>query len=330
MPEVRLLSGKNVQELLGMDEAISVLEKAFTELVEGRVVMPVRTAVRNEAADGVALFMPAFLPKMSAFGAKIVTVYPQNPAKFSLPAVMGTVILLDPETGAPLCIMDAGYLTAMRTGAVSGVATKYLARQDAKVHGILGTGVQARTQAWAVATVRKLEKCLVHSIDPMEKKLAFAKDVESLTGVPTQVAESAESLVSQADVLTVATSSATPIISGEWLKEGTHINAIGSHAPKMRELDTPTVQRSKVVVDSLPACQAEAGDFLIPIAENAWSWDKVYAELGELTSGKKPGRTSPSEITLFKSVGLALQDVSTAAFVFEKAVRLSAGQLVQL
>ena len=330
MPEVRLLSGKDVETLLSMDEAISVLESAFTELIEGRVVMPVRTPIRNEDADGVALFMPAFLPSLSALGAKIVTVYPHNPTKFSLPAVMGTVMLLDPATGAPVCIMDAGYLTAMRTGAVSGVATKYLAREDAKVHSILGTGVQARTQAWAVATVRKLEKCLVHSIDPMDKKQAFAKEVESLTGVSTGVADSAESAVAEADILTLATSSASPVLSGEWLKPGTHINAIGSHAPKMRELDTLTVQRSKVVVDSLTACQAEAGDFIIPVSENAWSWDKVYAELGELTSKKKQGRENPSEITLFKSVGLAIQDISTAKLVLQKAINLSIGQIAVL
>jgi len=172
-----------------MADAISILEDAFSELAQKRVIMPTRTPIRNEEADGVSLFMPAFIPKMGALGAKIVTVYPNNPSKHNLPAVMGLLILIEAETGRPICVMDAGYLTAVRTGAVSGLATKYLARQDSKIHTIFGTGVQARTQAWAVATARKLEKCICYSIDPHEKKQAFAQEVEKLTNVPTVVAD---------------------------------------------------------------------------------------------------------------------------------------------
>ncbi len=233
MPTVKLLSRKDVESLLSMEEAISVLEEAFVELAEGRVIMPQRTAVKNNDVEGVSLFMPAFIPKISALGTKIVTVYNKNPTKHNLPAVMATVILLDPETGAPISIMEAGFLTAIRTGAVSGVATKYLARPDAKVHTIIGTGIQAKTQAWAVSKVRDVNECIVFSLDPKEAQMSFCQNVEALTKVPTRIADDKETAVKNADILTLATSASQPVIDGHWIKEGTHINGIGSHSPTM-------------------------------------------------------------------------------------------------
>ncbi len=319
MAKVKLLSRADVEKLLTMEEAISSLESAFAELSQGRAEMPQRTPIRNADATGVVLFMPAFIPRLSALGTKVVSVFNDNPAKHNLPAVQGIVVLINPENGSPLAIMDASYLTAVRTGAVSGVATKFLAREDAQTHVLLGSGVQAKTQAWAVATVRKLKECLVYSIDPEEKKIAFCADVESLTGVRTTVAEDAEGAVRKADILTLATSAREPIINGDWIKPGTHINGIGSHAPSMREIDADTLRRSKVICDSLRACQAEAGDLIIPAEEGKWDWRKVYAELGQLITGELVGRENDDEITLFKSVGLAIQDMSTAALVYGKA-----------
>ena len=325
MAAVKLLARGDVKQLLTMEGAIGILEDAFAGLAHGGVVMPVRTPIRTPEHEGLALFMPAYVPSLGALGAKVVTVYKHNPAKHNLPNVMGTILLLNPETGAPVCIMDGGYLTAVRTGAVSGLATKHLARPDAKVHALFGTGVQAKTQAWAVATVRPLAKCLVFSVDDNAKKQAFAAEVQELTGVPTEVASDAEPAVRAADILTLATSAAKPVIDGAWVQPGTHINAIGSHAPGMRELDTATVVKSRIFPDSLEACKAEAGDFQLPVEEGAWSWDAVAAELGEVVAGMKPGRTSPEDITLFKSVGLALQDLATASFVFQQAVERGAG-----
>jgi len=325
MPEVRLLSRSHVQELLTMEGAIRILEEAFAEFAAGKVVMPVRTPIRTPEPGGLALFMPAYIPRLGALGAKVVTVYRDNPAKFGLPNVMGTIILLHPETGAPACIMDGGYLTAVRTGAVSGVATKHLAREDARVHTLFGTGVQARTQAWAVSCVRTLERCFVYSVDPEEKQREFAREVSALTGVPTEVAKDAESAVRACDILTLATSAKDPVVEGAWIQPGTHINAIGSHAPGMRELDTATVVKSRVFPDSLEACRAEAGDLQLPVEEGSWDWGQVAAELGQVVAGIKPGREAPGDITLFKSVGLALQDLATASFVYREAVARGVG-----
>jgi len=252
-------------------------------------------------------------------------VFGSNPQQ-GLPAVLGTIILLDPKTGDTLCIMEGGYLTAMRTGGVSGVATKYMARKDSKVHTLFGTGVQARTQAWAVAEAAALEKSVVFSVDPPEKQQAFADEIAQLTGVPAEVAADAPTAVEACDILTLATSAKDPIVDGAWLKPGTHINSIGSHAPAMRELDSVTVQKSKVICDLTSACQAEAGDFIIPAEQGEWSWDKVRGDLGQVVRGEIPGRQADDEITLFKSVGLAVQDMSTAYQVYQEALKQGVGQ----
>jgi len=325
MAKVRLLSRAHVQELITMEGAINILEQAFADFATGNVIMPTRTPITAPEFAGLSLFMPAYIPGLKALGAKVVTVYTDNPAKFNLPNVMGTIILLNPETGAPICIMDGGYLTAVRTGAVSGLATKYLARMDAKVHTLFGTGVQARTQAWAVAKTRELERCLIYSVDDDETKQAFAREATKITGVQTEVAKDAESAVRACDILTLATSAKEPIINGAWVEPGTHINAIGSHAPGMRELDTAIVVKSKVFPDSAEACRAEAGDFQIPIEEGAWSMDNIAAELGEVVAGTKNGRVADSDITLFKSVGLALQDLATATYVYKEAAERGVG-----
>ncbi len=325
MPKVRLLSKANVAEVLTIEGAIAILESAFADFASGKVTMPARTPITLPEHNGLALFMPAHISGLGSLGAKIVTVYKDNPAKHKLPNVMGTILLLDPETGAPVCIMDGGYLTAVRTGAVSGLATKFLARADARLHTLFGTGVQARTQAWAVAKARKLDRILLFSLDDEAAKRAFANDIAALTGVDTEIAKDAEGAVRAADILTLATSAVKPIIDGTWLEPGLHINAIGSHAPGARELDTKSVVRSKVFVDSLDACKAEAGDFQIPVEENAWKWESVAGEIGQVVTGAKPGRENDREITLFKSVGLALQDIATAGFVFSEALARNIG-----
>lgn len=315
-----LLKREDVQQLLDMPSTIEILEQAFAELSAGRVNMPQRTVVKVEQGPGVALFMPAFIPQLSALGAKVVTVFGKNPAERDLPAVLGTIILLDTLTGVPVCIMEGGYLTAMRTGGVSGVATKFLARRSAKVHALFGAGVQAKAQAQAVAAVRQLERCVVFSVDPPEQQRVFADWVGKITGVPTTFAASAREAVEQCDILTLATSAANPVIEGTWIKPGTHINGIGSHAPTMREIDTATVIRSKVICDLTAACQAEAGDLMIPADNDQWSWERVHGDLGQVVSGAIAGRENEDEITLFKSVGLAVQDISVANHVFLKAL----------
>lgn len=321
-----LLNRDTVRELLDMKATIEITERAFIELAKGSALLPQRTPLKIEQGPGVALFMPSYIPELEALGAKIVTVFGRNPEDYELPAVLGTIVLLDPATGAPVCIMEGGLLTAMRTAGVSGVATKFLARRDSKVHALFGSGVQARTQAWAVAESAKLEQCLVFSLDPPEQQRVFCDWVSKVTGVPTSVAADARSAVEACDILTLATSAHDPIIDGAWVKPGTHINGIGSHAPGMREIDTLTVQKSKVVCDLVSACQAEAGDLIIPVDNDQWNWKDVHGDLGQVLCGQIAGRESPQEITLFKSVGLAIQDLSVARYVYEQAVAAGAGR----
>ncbi len=320
-----LLSKNDVMKVLDMKSTMDIVEKAFTELYEGSAIMPQRTPIGVPENEGVALFMPAYMKKLEAMGAKIVTVYKNNVPKYGLPTVMGTILILDPKTGYCESIMDGGFITAMRTGSVSGIATKYMANKDSKVASIFGSGIQAKTQIWATVTAHKFEKYYVYSVDPIEKIDAFCNEMQEKHNIPFIRANSAEEAVSVADVLTLATSAKDPIMDGDWLKPGCHINGIGSHALNMRELDTKTIVKSRVIADLKSACLAEAGDFTIPIDEGAWSGDNIAGDLGAVVAGKVAGRTSHDEITLFKSVGLAIQDISTALAVYHLAKEQKVG-----
>jgi ornithine cyclodeaminase/alanine dehydrogenase-like protein (mu-crystallin family) len=239
--------------------------------------------------------------------------------------VLGTIILLDEKTGAPVAIMDGGYLTAMRTGGVAGLATKLLAREDARVHTLFGTGGMARTHAWAVDCARNIEKLILYSLDPVDQRVAFAESLKDIIQCDIVVTDDPASAVRESDVVTLITSAKDPIVEGDWFGPGTHINGVGSHAPHMRELDSKSVARSKVVCDLVDACRTEAGDFIIPADAGEWSWEKAHGSLGDVIAGKIPGRETPDEITLFKSVGLAIQDMSTALHVYARAAELGVG-----
>jgi len=323
----KLLSRNDVMMVLNISETIDILEKAFTDLSNQNANMPQRTPITTPDHGGLALFMPAYLKGMGALGAKVVTVYKDNPGKFNLATVLGTIILLDEQSGAPIAIMDGSYLTAMRTGGVAGLATKLLAREDAKTHVLFGTGAMASSHALAVDSVRDIDRLILFSIDPIEKRERFRETLlENLDNeCEIVLAKDAEHAVREADIVTLITSAKEPIVDGGWFKSGTHINGIGSHAPAMRELDTKTVQISKVVCDLVEACQAEAGDFIIPVEAGDYSWDHVHGSLGDVVTGKINGRENEEEITLFKSVGLAIQDISVAFHVYQKAVEMDAG-----
>jgi alanine dehydrogenase len=327
--KTRLLSQKDIASFFTMSMCMEAVEKAFADLATGDATMPLRTPIPVPDHNGVAVFMPAYIKRLGALGAKVVSVYKNNVAKHGLPTVLGTIILLDEETGFPVALMDGSYLTAMRTGAVSGVATKYMARPDARVATIFGTGVQAFTQVLAVHQARNLEKLFAYSLDAVEARRDFADRITAKTGVAVQLADDPKEAVAQSDIIILATSASTPVLNGRWIAEGSHINGVGSHAPKMRELDLQTIQTSRIVCDLTSACKAEAGDFIIPAEAGEWEWSKVAGDLGEVIIGKVPGRTSPKEITLFKSVGLAIQDMSAARFVFDEAVKRGVGMEFQ-
>jgi len=323
--KTRLLSRKDIESIFTMKMCMEAVERAFADLASGNAVMPQRTPIGVPDKQGIALFMPAYIKSLGALGAKVVSVYKDNAAKHNLPTVLGMIILLDDETGFPLALMDGGYLTAMRTGAVSGVATQYMARPEGRVAAIFGTGVQAFTQVLAVHEARPLTRLLAYSIDPKDARRKFADRITAQTGLKVELADDAAAAVRESDIVILATSASTPVVAGDWFKPGTHINGIGSHAPKMRELDTLTVQKSRIICDQTIACKAEAGDFIIPAEAGEWAWDRVAGDLGEVILGRVAGRTSREEITLFKSVGLAVQDMSAARSVYNEAVKKGIG-----
>ena len=314
-----ILSKKDVSSVLEMGDAIDKLDYAFRNLSDGAALMPQRTVIAISEQNGVALFMPAYLKGMGALGIKTVTVYKDNPKKFQMPNVLGTILILDENTGETLAVMDGGYLTAIRTGAVAGLAARYLSKKNAHTHTLFGTGGMALAQAWAIDSVRDINKVIIYSLEPMKAKQEFVNSLKEQISSEIVIADDPEEAVRMADIVTLITSAKDPIVDGNWFKPGTHINGIGSHAPGMRELDAVTLSRSKVVCDLVEACKAEAGDFIIPVNAGEWNWDMVHGSLGDVVSGKIGSRENNEEITLFKSVGLAIQDISTAHYVFEKA-----------
>jgi ornithine cyclodeaminase/alanine dehydrogenase len=320
-----LLSKKDVAALLTIDDAITVVEEAFRQLALGEVTMPQRTTIRLPKHHGLQLGMPAYIGgSVDALALKVVTVYPENPSKHALPTTIGVLLLNDPATGQPLAVMDAGFLTAVRTGAVSGVATKHLARKRARTVGVFGAGVMARWQLAAVSTVRAIESAVVYDKDPA-RAAAYAAEMAARLGKPVTPVDHPKKAVEGQDVLVVATTATEPVFDGNWLSPGQHVNAVGSHSPAARELDSAAIVRSHVFPDHIEACLAEAGDILIPLKEGAIRHDHLRASLGDVIAGLKAGRRADDEITLFKSVGLAIQDVATASLVYQRARRGNVG-----
>jgi len=325
-----VLTRKDVEELLTMKEAMSAVEEAFRQYTLGQAIMPLRSAIRIPDYNGINLAMPAYVGgDLDALGLKVVSVYGDNPKKYGLPAVLATVVLNDPKTGDLLAIMDGAWLTAMRTGAVSGVATRYLAREDAKTAAVFGAGVQARTQLMAVCEAREIRLARVY--DPLpELQNRYCQEMSERLGIEVVPVPGPRAAVEGSDVIIAASSARTPVFEGEWLSPGTHVNGIGSHTPTTRELDTATIVRSKLVVDQREAALAEAGDVIIPINEGHVTADHIHAELGEVVAGLKEGRANEAEITVFKSVGLAIQDVATATRVYKLAKEKGVGTTLSL
>jgi len=317
-----ILNRDEVASVLNMQDCIASVESAFSELSNGTADMPLRTNIKPPG--GISLYMPAYLKEMKALACKVVTVYKENPSKHDLPTTIGKVLLQDPDTGDVICIMDGGFLTAMRTGAASGVATKYLARKGENMTaGIFGTGVQARMQLWAVCEVRDINKAWAYDIN-LDAANKFAQLMHEKLGIEVSVANDPDELL-QADIICTATSSPTPIFDGSKVRPGTHINGIGSHTPNARELDSAIVKRSKFIGDSREACFNEAGDIIIPFEAGEIQESHYFADIGEIVTGKKDGRMSDAEITVFKSNGLAVQDAATAKLVYDKAVAAGIG-----
>ncbi len=312
-----LLSRGDLKQLLSMREVIEAVESGFGEYKAGRCVVPVRMPVRIDKAEGVFLFMPAYLEKESAFGTKVISVFPGNLSR-GLSTLQAGYLLNDSTTGEFLALMDGIFLTAMRTGATTAVATKYLAREDSTVLGIIGTGAQAPFQTEGICTIRPIKRVVAYDKDS-ESARRFSESSSERFEIPVEVANSAREVVLQSDILVTVTTSKKPVFDGRDLKPGVHINAIGAYAPEMRELDEVAVKRARIFVDTYEGCLAEAGDLLIPIRDGKLSRESIQADLGEIVLGEKPARTGDQEITLFKSVGFALEDLVTARLAYVRA-----------
>jgi alanine dehydrogenase len=310
------LSDQDIEKHLTMKETIETVEQAFKEYAKGNVVLPTRSTIMIPKHNGSISFMPSYLTELEAQATKIISIYPDNREK-GLPTTVAWIVVNDPKTGMVQAFMDATYLTAMRTGAITGVAAKYLAPKDSKTVAIFGAGVQGRTQTWAACTVRDIEKVYVFDLYPEARK-RFAEDMSEKLGIEVIPAVSGEEACRDADIVLTATTSPRPVLKREWLKEKVHVSAIGAFYPDWRELDTATVAESKLVIDDMEGIELEAGDILIPIEEGTITWDHVHAELKELVSGEKVGRTSEDTVTVFKSVGIAIQDSSVANLVLKK------------
>ncbi len=311
--KILILNEHEVTQMLTMPECIRVMEEALADLARGKVTNPLRNIIRAEGATGFFGLMPSY---RGDYGLKEVCVFPGNPAR-GLDTHLGAVLLHSGDTGQLMAVMNASAITAIRTAAVSAVATKLLAREDAKVLAILGAGVQAKSHLEAIPVVRDIQEVRIFSRSPEKAK--------RLTTDNRQLTTTAEQAVRGADIIVTATSAKEPVIKREWVKPGAHINAVGSSIKTTRELDSETVRDASLFVDRRESTINESGDYLMA----GVGPDHIRAELGEILIGKANGRTSKDEITLFKSLGLAVEDLASAQFLFGEAKRLGTGTWVE-
>lgn len=327
MVKLLVLSREHVAALLDMPTCIRLMEEALASLARGEVSLPLRPVIRIPDNNAFAV-MPAYSASLPAAGAKLISVFPGNHGT-AVDSHQGVVVLFDGANGSPLAMMDAASITAIRTAAVSGVATKLLARRDARTALIVGAGVQGRTHIDAMLAARPFERVLVWS-RTRAHAATLARDAGAAHGRAIDVADDLERAVRDADVICTVTASREPVLRGAWLRPGTHVNAVGASVKTARELDTEAVKRARVFVDRRESALNEAGDLLIPIGEGAITADHVGPELGELLLGSAKGRSSDAEITLFKSLGIAIEDLACAHYLFAAARKSNRGTWVEI
>ncbi|WP_313641557.1 ornithine cyclodeaminase family protein, partial [Paenibacillus sp.] len=314
-----VINQNEIAELLSMESCITVMESVLKDLSTGQAVQSLRQVLPLQKSNLIGL-MPGYLQGKEVAGAKIISVFPSNHGS-DLPSHQGLVTLFDSSTGVLKAVVDGQRITSIRTAAVSAVATRYLAREDAEVLAILGTGEQAKSHLEAMLLVRSIREVRVWS-RTIAKARDFQAEMSSKWNVEIVVAESVQETVHAADIICTVTASTEPVLKGEWLKAGVHINAVGACRPADRELDSETVQLAKLYVDRLESAHNESGDYLIPLKEGVITSGHIIGEIGELISGSIVGRTTAGEITLFKGLGLAIEDLAAANFIYNEAVRL--------
>jgi ornithine cyclodeaminase/alanine dehydrogenase len=326
---VLFLSKNDIESLVTMKDAVRAVEMAFLEQHEGKAACPKRLIIGIDKHEGFAYYMPAYLSRTKSLAIKIVTQFEGN-LKHGLPTILASILLNDPENGRPLALMDGTYLTATRTGAASVVATKYLARRGSRVIGVLGTGGQAMAQVLGLREVlRSLTRIKVYDIMP-KRAGEFAESVSQELSLSVEAVENSRQCVENSDVIVLATTSRVPVLDGDWIKAGAHINSIGVAGPEARELDDKTIKKAKIVVDTIDGALAETGDLIIPLKKGIISQNNIYAELHEIVSGEKPGRTSQNETTCWKAVGLAIEDAAVAKVAYDKAKKDGMGKEIEI
>ena len=320
------LNGNDVHHALPMTDAIEVMREAFMTLSSGDATVPLRAYLDMPQHAGGALTMPVYIPALHRLSVKIVTIHKENP-KRGLPMIHAVINLFDADTGELLAIMDGESITAIRTGAASGLATELLANEDATTMVLFGAGVQGKFQVDAVMAVRDIQHVFIFDtdvsrIETMVDKIKDQYQIAAQAGT--------RECLNQADIICTATSSLDPVFDDKDIKPGVHINGIGSYRPDMQEINAETIKRAHLFVDSVDACLAEAGDIVIPLNEGLIDTDHIQAEIGDVANKQHPGRQSSKNITVFKSVGNAVQDLTAASRIYDKAVELGLGQQIPL
>ena len=326
--KVLIVNGSEVRELLPMGECIDVMSDALSALAHGDAILPLRPILWLPEKVGALGMMPAYLRNIQSVGLKVVTVFPGNHGT-RYDSHQGAVLLFETGHGQLLSIMDASSITAIRTAAVSGLATRLLARENANTLAILGSGVQARTHIDAMLNARPVKSVRVWSRNA-ERLSKFVEREAKKISVEVIAAQSAEEAVGGADIICTTTSSREPVLKGEWISPGAHINAVGSSVAFTRELDTAAVANSRLYVDRRESTLNESGDFIIAKKEGAIDDSHIVGEIGDVMLGKLRGRQSPDEITLFKSLGLAVEDLAAANHIYKKAAATNAGTMIEL
>lgn len=326
-----ILTAEDIKKVFTMKDAIQADKDALRLYSEGKSNIPLRVNIDVPKHKGQSLYMPGYVEDLNALGIKIVSVFPENTEK-GKPSVPAKMVLLDGETGEVCAIMDGTYLTQLRTGAVAGAATDVLARKDAKVAALIGTGGQAPAQLEAILAVRDIEIVKVFGMN-REKAKVFAEKMDkdfSTYGAKIIAVENVEDAIKDADIITTVTTSKNPTFDGKLVKKGAHINGVGSYTPDVQELDEYIITNcNKIYMDTRDGVLSEAGDFIIPINKGIFKKESVTGELGELLSGTIKGREKEEEITLFKSVGSAVLDIVTAYRIYEKAKEANIGTNIE-
>jgi ornithine cyclodeaminase len=321
-----LLTEADVRVLLPMRDLVDAMQNALAAYSTGQVQQPLRTIMEVGATRSFLGLMPAFVPASGALGAKLVTVFGGNTA-LGLPTHLATIILFDAGTGALLTIMDGRYITEARTAAVSAVSVRLLAREDASTLAIIGSGVQAHSHLEALSLVRPLREVRVWSPTAAHRQ-RFAADAHGITAATVTAAADARTAVAGADLIVLVSSAREPVIESDWVADGAHVCAVGACRPDQREMSTDLVKRGRLFVDSRTGALAEAGDIVIPMKERAFDAGQIAGELGELAAGRIGGRAKPSDVTIFKSLGMAVEDVAAAHLAFDRAAERGLGRAV--